>query len=221
MPTDTFHNLPDGKRTRVLDAAVSEFAAHPYDAASLTNIARQAKVAIGSLYQYFEDKQDLYRTLIELSTEEKLALLKALPAPNPDSDLFGYLRWLFQSAVHFEIQRPRLARLTYRAFVEEVPFPEMTEELRRRGTTQFFKQLLAQGILHGGVAPSVDPDAAAFLLECVYYQVGKYVRDRVEAGGAGLDEKDILESDALQQILDNLMAIIAGGIQDNSQYRIA
>jgi len=216
MPTNTFHKLPDEKRQRVLEAAAAAFAARPYDSTSLSNISRRAGIAKGSLYTYFEDKQDLYHTLIELGAEERLTIMKALPAPDPDSDLFGYLRWLFLSAVHFEIQHPHLARLAYRAFVEEVPFPEMAEELRRRGTTQFFKQLLSQGILHGAVAPSVDPDAAAFLLEAVYYQVGKYVRERVEAEGAGIDEKDILESDTLQQILDNLMAILTQGIVSES-----
>jgi len=212
MPTDTFLNLPEEKRQRVLDAAVAEFATQPYDSASLSNIARQAEIAKGSLYAYFEDKQDLYNTLIELGAEERLALLKTLPAPDPDSDLFGYLRWLLLSVVHFEIQRPRLARLVYRAFVEEIPFPEMTEELRRRGTTQFFKQLLSQGILHGTVAPSVDPDAAAFLLEAVYYQVGKYVRERLEEEQA-INENTLLESKTLQQILNNLLAILTKGMQ--------
>ncbi|MDY6866747.1 MAG: TetR/AcrR family transcriptional regulator [Chloroflexota bacterium] len=129
MPTDTFHNLPTKKRDRILEAAITEFAAHPYDAASLSNIARQAEIAKGSLYQYFEDKKEIYRYLIELSTEERWVLMKTLPAPDPDSDLFGYLRCLFLSAVVFEFQSPGLARLTYRAFVEEVPFPQMTEEL--------------------------------------------------------------------------------------------
>jgi AcrR family transcriptional regulator len=214
MPTDTFHNLPDEKRTRILDAAIEEFAAHPYDSASTSAIARQADIAKGSLYQYFEDKKGLYRYLIELGTEERGTLMKTLPAPDPDSDLFGYLRWLFLSAVVFEYKRPHLARLAYRAFVEEVPLPEMTEELRRRGTTQFFKQLLSQGILHGTVAPHVDPDTAAFLLESAYYQVGKYIRGRLKAEGSALDNKKILENETLQQILDNLMSILTGGMQN-------
>jgi AcrR family transcriptional regulator len=213
MPTDTFHNLPTEKRDRILEAAITEFAAHPYDAASLTNIARQTNIAKGSLYQYFEDKKGLYQYLIELGTEERQRLMKNLPEPDPNSDLFGYLRWLFLSVVHFEFQHPRLAHLAYRAFVEEVPFPEVTKELRRRGTTQFFKQLLAQGILHGTVAPYVDPDAAAFLLESAFYQVGKYVRVRLEAKKAQIDKKEILENDTFHHILDNIMEIITEGMK--------
>ena len=219
MPKNTFFNLPEDKRMRILDASIAEFAAHPYKVASIANIVRQAKIAKSSYYQYFEDKQDLYRYLIQLCTEERLALLKTLPTPDPASDLFGYLRWLLLSAVYFEVQRPRLATITYRAFVEEIPFPEMIEELRRRGTTQFFKQLLAQGILHGTVSPMVDPDMAAFLLESIYYRVGKYVLERVRSDDGELNEKTALEDESVQQLLDNLMDLIKGGMQDKSPQR--
>lgn len=215
MPTDTFHNLPEEKRNRILDAAITEFSAHPYESASISNIVRQGKIAKGSFYQYFTDKQDLYRYLIELGTEERLALLKTLPAPDPNGDLFGYLRWLFLSAVYFEVQRPRLARIAYRAFVEEIPFPEMSEELRRRGTTQFFKQLLSQGILHSSVSPMVDPDMGAFLLESVYYRVGKYILERMDSDTGELNKETILEDETVQQLLVNLIDLIKGGMQDN------
>ncbi len=219
MPTDTFHNLPDEKSTRILDAAIAEFSAHPYEVASISNIVRQAEIAKSSFYQYFKGKQDLYRYLIQLCTEERLALLKTLPTPDPASDLFGYLRWLLLSVIYFEIQRPRLAEIAYRAFVEEIPFPEMIEELRRRGTTQFFKQLLAQGILHGSVSTMVDPDMGAFLLESIYYRVGKYVLERVRSDDGELNDITIHEDETVQQILDNLMDLIKGGMQDKSPQR--
>ena len=215
MPTKTFQNLPEEKRTRILDAAISEFAAHPYEVASISKIVRQAEIAKGSFYQYFADKQDLYRYLIELGTSERLSLLKTLPAPDSNGDLFGYLHWLFHSNIFFEVKRPRLARIAYRAFVEEIPFPEMTEELRRRGTTQFFKQLLSQGILHGSVSPHVDPDMGAFLLESVYYRVGKYILERVNSENGALHEKGIFEDETVQQLLDNLMELIMSGMQAN------
>lgn len=213
MPTDTFKNLPEEKRARILDVAITEFAAHPYEAASISNIVRQAGIAKGSFYQYFADKQELYRYLIELGTEERLALLKNLPTPDYASDLFGYLRWLFLTAVHFEVRYPRLARISYRAFMEEDPFPEIIEELRRRGTTQFFKQLLSQGVLYGSISPMVDPDIGAFLLEAVYYRVGKYILERVNAKEGDMSPESVLEDESVQQILDNMMDLIKGGMQ--------
>ena len=175
MPKTTFFNLSKEKQTRIYEISAREFAASPYHVASISKIVRLAGMAKGSFYQYFEDKQDLYLTLIRLGTEAKLDLLTQASSLNPKGDLFDTFEKHFLGTVLFEIRHPDLAQILHRAFIEEVPFPEMTDELRRRGTTQFFKQLIAQGITHGDVAVWVDPETAAFLLESVFYQFSKHL----------------------------------------------
>ncbi len=219
MPKATFFNLPQEKQNRILEIAAGEFAAHPYNVASISKIVRQAGIAKGSFYQYFEDKKGLYQTLIEIGTDAKLNLLEELPAPDPNSDLFDYLKWQFLGTVIFEVRYPDLAGVLNRAFVEEIPFPEITEELRRRGTTQFFKQLISQGITHGDVAVWVDPDIAAFLMETVFYQFGKYMIRRLDLSNTETLEQSILENDTAKQILNNLMDILEGGIKQHPAQR--
>jgi AcrR family transcriptional regulator len=60
VPRPTWSNLPAAKRARVLDAAMAEFGRHGFSGGSLNVIAREAGVAKGSLFQYFEDKLDLF-----------------------------------------------------------------------------------------------------------------------------------------------------------------
>ncbi|MGF1600395.1 MAG: TetR/AcrR family transcriptional regulator [Thermosynechococcaceae cyanobacterium] len=86
MPTQTFFNLPDEKRQKFVDIAIAEFAAHDYNSASITQIVATAKIAKGSVYQYFKDKKGLYLYLIEFATEEKLAFLRN--AEPPESAVF-------------------------------------------------------------------------------------------------------------------------------------
>lgn len=62
MPKATWDNLPEDKRARVMGAALAEFARHGFSAGSLNVIAREAGVAKGSLFQYFDDKLDLFAT---------------------------------------------------------------------------------------------------------------------------------------------------------------
>jgi len=219
MPTDTFKRLPDQKKNLIIYTAVREFAEHPYDVASISNIVRKTGIAKGSFYQYFEDKQDLYLTLIEIAIHEKQNLMSAYPIPDPNGNFFSYLRWQFNVNVLFELQNPLFAQVSYRAFIEEVPFPEKTEEIRRRGTTQFFKQLIAQAILHDEVAVWVDPDVAAFYLEIVFYQFGKYFIKRLELFDKPSVEKWIFDDPEAQQLLENLMDIIKAGIQKSPEKR--
>ncbi len=213
MPKKTFFNLPDQKRSRFLLIAIEEFARNPYDVASISNIVREAGIAKGSFYQYFEDKQDLYHYLVELGSEQKLNIARNLPVPDPSGDLFGYIRWLFQSTVYFELREPGLAQVAYRAFVDEIPFPEMTEELRRRGPTQFFQQLLTQGIHSGDISPWTDVDMAAFMMESIFYQFGRYFVERLGLSSDERELDEIFKDEEAQQMLDNLISILKHGFQ--------
>ena len=219
MPKDTFNNLPEEKRRQILDIAIKEFAAHPYNVASISEIVRKAGIAKGSIYQYFENKKELYRYLVKLSSDEKLKLIKDLPAPDHSSGLFGYMRWQFLSEVYFEIHHPDMAQIAFRAFVEGDPFPEMTDELRRRGTTQFFKQLVSQGIMHGEVLPYVDPDVAAFIMEGIFYQFGRYFIKRLNLTEQDFIDRKIYDDPEAQQLLSNLMDILEAGMKQDPEQR--
>lgn len=217
MLKETFNNLPDAKRKRILACAIDEFSENSYQEASISNIVRKAEIAKGSFYQYFDDKKAFYRYLVELASKEKLKIINTLPTPGSNSDLFGYMRWQFLAQVYFELHRPQLAKILYRAFIEDIPFPDMSEELRRRGTTQFFKQLLTQGIIHGSVSPWVDPDVAAFITEVIFYQFGKYFIERLQLTENVFSDRSIFENQEAQQLLSNLMDILEAGMKRNPQ----
>ncbi len=220
MPKTTFFNLPDKKREKILDVAITEFSEFPYNTASISKIIRIAGIAKGSFYKYFENKRDLYQYLVKLGIEEKLKCFNELPSPNPNARLFDYLRRQLLSAAYFEITKPRLARIAYRAFIEEVPFPVMTEELQRRGTTQFFKQLISQGLIHGDVAHWIDPDMAAFVVESVFYQFGKYLIQRLDLQVEDFKKEQIYNNQETQQLLDNLMDILEAGMVRDPKQRV-
>ncbi|MEV6196230.1 TetR/AcrR family transcriptional regulator [Streptomyces sp. NPDC051920] len=65
MPTPTWTRLSPVRRERVLVAAMDEFGTHGYSTGSLNVIAREAGVAKGSLFQYFEGKLDLFTYVAE------------------------------------------------------------------------------------------------------------------------------------------------------------
>lgn len=60
MPNPTFNNLPDEKKERILNAAIKEFSVRNVREGNLANIVKDAKIARGSIYQYFPSKEDLY-----------------------------------------------------------------------------------------------------------------------------------------------------------------
>ena len=65
MPSKTFFNLKEEKRERIEKALIHEFSKGSFEQASITNIINYAKIPRGSFYQYFEDKKDAVKYLIE------------------------------------------------------------------------------------------------------------------------------------------------------------
>ncbi len=53
------------KRERILDAAVVEIAGHGYYRTTVSNIARRAGVADGTIYLYFKSKEDVLVSIFE------------------------------------------------------------------------------------------------------------------------------------------------------------
>lgn len=60
MPTETFFRLRDEKQESIMRAAMHEFVESGFERAKVSDIAKRAGVAKGSIYQYFSDKEELY-----------------------------------------------------------------------------------------------------------------------------------------------------------------
>jgi len=65
MPTETFFNLPEHKKNKIILAAKNEFTENVLLKARVSNIIKLAGIPRGSFYQYFEDLEDLYYYVID------------------------------------------------------------------------------------------------------------------------------------------------------------
>ena len=69
MPFPRFHKLPQEKRERLLDIAAQEFATRGFEDASVNRILERAQMSKGAAYYYFEDKVDLFFTVVQYCNE--------------------------------------------------------------------------------------------------------------------------------------------------------
>ncbi|MBC2772166.1 TetR/AcrR family transcriptional regulator [Rhizobium sp. AQ_MP] len=81
------------KRGQILDGAHRVFMKMGYDAASMNDVTREAGVSKGTIYVYFQSKEDLFAALIErakgLFTESMRELLAQHPEPEEGLRLFA------------------------------------------------------------------------------------------------------------------------------------
>lgn len=55
MPSSTFTNLPDEKRQRIEAALLNEFSNHTLATAQVARIVKDAQIARGAFYKYFDN----------------------------------------------------------------------------------------------------------------------------------------------------------------------
>lgn len=65
MPKQTFFNLNEEKRKNIEKAITNEFSKVAIEKLSISRIVEEAKIPRGSFYQYFEDKEDAIKYIIE------------------------------------------------------------------------------------------------------------------------------------------------------------
>ncbi len=67
------------RREQILDIAVEIFARHGYERTSIGMICEAAGIARGTLYQYFENKQDLFHALLDRFVQKFRSYMKPFP----------------------------------------------------------------------------------------------------------------------------------------------
>jgi TetR/AcrR family transcriptional regulator len=81
---------PQLSRERILDAALTEFAAEGFAGARVDSIARRAKINKRMLYHYFGDKEGLFREVLRRKIAERAAWLAAAPEDPRDRLVFWF-----------------------------------------------------------------------------------------------------------------------------------
>lgn len=166
MPTATWARLPAERRNAVVAAAEAEFAAKGFSRGSLNVIAREAGVAKGSLFQYFDDKLDLFAHLSDLASTRIGTAMAKYNAPLPwADDYWGALATSLEAWVHHFRDHPIDLALT--AAVNLEPDTEARVAVRAAVHRHYLvglRSIIDRGVAVGAVRPGADLDAFLALM---------------------------------------------------------
>jgi len=118
----------DGEKTRakVLDVALPLFAAHGFAGTSIRMISSAAGVNVATLAYHFEDKEGLYRTVVQRLHHD---LARSFPTSPPQlGDLDALLRWYLDSAWTFCVEHREHNRLLLRHVLDRGALPDVVME---------------------------------------------------------------------------------------------
>lgn len=160
MPKQTFFNLNEAKKNKIIECALDEFATYDFNSASINRIVEKAQIAKGSFYQYFDDKKDLFKYIIEHIVEQKIQYFTHC---QDSGNFFNYIKSLYSTGIKFSAENPRYAAIAL--------FLHKNTELRSEilGNMEeinqnYFKTLLEKGQENKSIRKDVNLDVASYLL---------------------------------------------------------
>ena len=96
MPTSTLFRLPPEKRERLMEACWAELTRVRFEEVSVNQVISMAEISRGSFYQYFTDREDMIRYLMENMRRYFVGLLRDL-LDQVGGDLFALPLAAFES----------------------------------------------------------------------------------------------------------------------------
>ncbi|MFP4456876.1 MAG: TetR/AcrR family transcriptional regulator [Clostridia bacterium] len=112
MPKNTFFNINQDKRDKIIEVAIDEFKKQHYERASINKIIKKADIAKGSFYQYFKNKKDLFGFIIDLIRKEKMAYITDKIRNPKKYSFFDVLYDMNEIALTFAAEHPDLQAIS-------------------------------------------------------------------------------------------------------------
>jgi AcrR family transcriptional regulator len=146
---------------KILAAAARLFATHRFHEARMEDIAADAEVGKGTLYRYFQDKEELYQALLARAAEGLQSRLReALQKGSPREQLVAVVAALLG---YFD-EQPHLLDLIQHAEAMQKPGQEFSWQKTRNQTTALVQDLFQAGKREGAFAIDDAPLATLMLL---------------------------------------------------------
>ena len=160
----TVHSVADragDKRERILSAAEIIFARHGFFAAKVSDVAKEAGVADGTIYLYFKSKDDLLISLFERRMLELTGALQAAIAGQPPREqlrsfIRTYLQKCSDEAAATEVLTIELRQSS--KFMKEYENPAFADFLRMLGG------IIAAAQASGDLTAAIPPHIAARMI---------------------------------------------------------
>lgn len=206
--TDTFNKISEEKRQKILNVAIAEFSERGFESANVNSIAQKAGISVGSIYKYFENKENLFLTVIHFAVEKLKDVLKEIMQSGDDLETrIRKIIIAIQSQTRNNVPLTKL-------------YNEMSTENRsnlvwkiasdmENATAGLYASFIEDAQKAGEVRADVDPKAFAFFLDNLFLLLQfsyacEYYKERMKI----YIREDIFDNDEL--VVEQLMKFIRG-----------
>ncbi|ALX48404.1 TetR family transcriptional regulator [Lentibacillus amyloliquefaciens] len=139
-----FNNLESEKQELIINAAIKEFVKRGFEKASTNEIVKEARISKGSLFNYFNNKKDLYIYLIEYGIQVIENLYEKIDLN--ETDLFKRIENIGLQKLYIHQKFPHIFDFLAAAIQEESAevkdmIKEKVDHVYERGIELIYKQI--------------------------------------------------------------------------------
>jgi AcrR family transcriptional regulator len=170
-------------REQILEAAVACFETQGYEETTTAEIARRARIAVGTFYLYFKDKRSILLELLDGTINEiaNYVVQNLQSEAWQHADARASVRNLIDALFHTRTINPGLQRILWERYFKDPQFRAAVQAIEQRvraAMLQLFTALDADGRLR-----VIDLSAAAF----VVYTAIEWTASRIVLGEGGIE----------------------------------
>lgn len=153
------------RRKMIIEAANQSFALFGYKATTMDLVSKTANVGKGTIYTFFQTKEDLFREVMGMFLTEMKA--EAEDAIDPDQPFIENVHSLIYRLLKFRSTHQLTAKLLFEA--KEIGTPAVLEAIdeTEKGILNFVSEKVSKAI-HNKEIRECDPEMTAFILLKLY-----------------------------------------------------
>lgn len=210
MPKNTFFNLPIEMQEKITSEAIKEFANKGFEKGNIGEIAKNSNVSKGSMYQYFQDKKELYifsiKKALEISTNEIEKICNDLNC----NDIYEYIYKGFKATWPLlNKQRDIFVLLRNVNFESNSEIKKELSDILSKTSETIFMKIIEDNKLRGFIRKDIHSKLILIYIDGISFKFKTSMLEIASNEGKDLLSTDFLEFDGL--IVD-MIDLIKNGI---------
>ncbi len=214
MPKETFINLSPEKQEKVMRSAISEFLKHGFEKGNIGDIAKNAGVAKGSMYQYFDNKKELFLFCLKWSMELLLKKNdKHITMQNKEMDVFVFL-YQNSKAAWLQLKEEReIVIFMQNIFLGKYnSFADDSMSYITKLSDEYLLNLIKDGKNNGSIRNDIDDTILSLFITGVSFKIKEHLMNQARSLGEDIVDEDF---EVFEKEIITLIELLKNGIGGN------
>lgn len=216
MPKETFKNLNNEKQEIIMRSAIKKFCSQGYEKANIGEIAKDAGVAKGSMYQYFENKKELFLYSLRWAMELLMKKYnKYITIPDDNTNIFDFL-YNSSREIMLQMREEREAVI----FIQDVflgkymNLMDESMEYMMKVSDDYLYEFIRQGKMKGFIRKDMDDKILCLYITGASLKFKEYIMSRARNSGEDIiDEPFEIYEKELKDMIELLKHGMMGGMK--------